>query len=177
MRRKKMLKIIGCMFIIFSSSCIGYLFGTSFSLRVREIKLLRMTLQMLETEITYSNTPLPYAFEYTSAKCQKPLSPVFSMMAQNLRERRFNSVGDAFENALNKNKDMLSLKKEDYDVLKSFGFSLGSSDSEGQEKSFKLVIKQLEQQEMKAEEIRCKSEKMYKSLGLLAGLAVTIILL
>lgn len=176
-RGDRVIKIIGSIFIIFSSSGIGYILGKDFSRRVEQLKLLRMSLQMLETEIEYSSTPLPYAFESISKKCISPVREIFKDVSDNLKGNHFSTVGEAFEKALIDCREITCFKKEDMEILKSFSHSIGSSDREGQEKSFRLVIKQLEGQEDRAEESRAKNEKMYKSLGLLAGLAIAIILL
>lgn len=172
-----MFKFIGCIFLILSSSGLGYIFGTRFSARVRELKLLKMSLQMLETEIVYSNTPLPDAFEITSQKSSAPIKYIFKSVSLKLKEKLYGTVGEAFEISLNDLKDKMSISKEDIEILKTFGYSIGNSDTEGQIKSFKMIIKQLEAQEIKAEESRNKNEKMYKNLGFLAGLAISILLL
>lgn len=172
-----MIKIIGSILIIISSSGIGYILGKDFSKRAAQLKLLRMSLQMLETEIEYSSTPLPYAFETISKRSASPVKEIFRAVSESLKGKRFITVGDAFEKALYECSDITCFKKEDIEILKSFAQSIGCSDKEGQEKSFHLVIKQLEGQQDRAEESRAKNEKMYKSLGLLAGLAIAIILL
>lgn len=172
-----MIRIIGFLFIILSSSGIGYIMGTRFDLRVRELKLLKVALQMLETEIVYSNTPLPLAFESVQRKSTHPISNLFKAVKYNLEKRTFGSVGEAFCQSIDDTRDQMSLSKEDIETLKSFGNSIGNSDIEGQVKSFKMIIKQLDSQEIKAEESKDKNEKMYKSLGFLGGLAIVILLL
>jgi stage III sporulation protein AB len=136
-----------------------------------------MSLQMLETEISYTSTPLPDAFQNVSVKSRSPAKELFMEAGCNLKSRTYSTVGEAFEKALDTIKDRMSIAKEDIEVLKSFGYSMGTSDTEGQVKSFRLVLKQLEGQEVKAEELRNKNERLYKSLGLLGGIAVTILLI
>lgn len=172
-----LLKFIGCLFVILSSTGIGFLISSGFRERVEDIRLLKTSIMMLETEISYSNTPLPDAFESVSRKSSGTASRIFQYAGKSLKSRTCSTVGEAFERALNSYSKSNSLSKEDLDILSSFGYSLGSSDVEGQVKSFRLVLKQLEAQEVKAEELRGKNEKMYKSLGVLAGLAVSILLL
>lgn len=172
-----MIKVIGCLAIIISSSGLGYMAGLRLCMRVRELKLLIISLQILETEISYTSTPLPLAFHEVSLKSDAPVKFIFKSAYELLKKKIYPTVGEAFEKALYENKDKLSLINEDYELLKSFGFTLGNSDIENQITSFKLVIKQLEAQIIKAEEIRNKNEKMYKNLGFLAGLAVSIIFL
>lgn len=172
-----MIRIVGFIFIIFSCSGLGYVLSSRLSMRVRELKLLRISLQMLETEIVYSNTPLPLAFNSVQKKCGRPVKNLFKTTSENLDKKVFGTVGEAFSASIEENKDILSLNREDMEILKSFGYSIGSSDVEGQVKSFNMVLKQLDGQEIKAEDIRSKNEKMYRNLGFLAGLAIVIILL
>jgi len=172
-----MIKVIGCMFIIASSSCMGYMLGAKYSMRVKELKFIKMSLQMLETEIAYSNTPLAEAFDSVQKRSSGTIRELFKAMSQNLYKRVYSTVGEAFEMAISKTKEKMSLTIEDMDILKSFGHTMGSSDVEGQVKSFKMVIKQLDGQELKAEESRNKNERMYKNLGVLSGLAIVILLL
>lgn len=172
-----MLKFIGCLFIFLACSGLGQIIGSGFYARVREISALRTALQMLETEIVYSQTPLPEAFQSISIRSTGVVRNIFNAAAANLKNRLYSTVGEAFEKAVDSVKDRVSLAKDDFEILKSFGHSLGSSDIDGQVKSFRLVIKQLEQQEIKAHEASIKNGKMYKSLGLLSGLAIAIIIL
>jgi stage III sporulation protein AB len=172
-----MIKAIGYIIIIISSSGLGYLLGTRFNMRVRELKMLKMSLQMLETEIVYTNTPLPDAFDNISSKSSYPVKELFKCMSENLKSRKYGSASEAFEMSINENKGRISLNNEDIDILKTFAQSIGNSDVEGQVKSFKMVLKQLDAQELKAEENRAKNEKMYKNLGFLTGVTIVILLL
>lgn len=172
-----MVRIIGFLFIILSCTGIGYIMGTRFNMRVRELRLLKIALQMLETEIVYSNTPLPQAFESVQRKSPNPIRELFRDVKCNLEKKTYGSVGEAFCQSIDDTKDRMCLSKEDIETLKSFGNSIGNSDVEGQIKNFKMIIKQLDNQEVKAEESKEKNEKMYKSLGFLGGLAIVILLL
>lgn len=68
-------------------------------------------------------------------------------------------------------------KKEDIEILKSFGYGLGNSDVYNQEKNFDLAIELLKRQLSNAEEESKKNEKLYKNIGVLAGLAINILFL
>jgi stage III sporulation protein AB len=82
----------------------------------------------------------------------------------------------AWEKAIEENYQKLALNKEDKAILMNFGKMLGKSDLEGQINNIKLISSQLKLQELKAEEMRTKNEKMYRSLGVLSGMAIVIIL-
>ncbi len=170
-----MIKLIGCLFIILSSSGLGYILGGRFGKRVREIKLLMASFQMLENEIIYSSTPLPEAFESVSKKIGYPVNALFKRTGDYLNQRLYTTAGDAFKKSLGDMEDMLSIAREDMEILVNFGHTLGSSDTKSQEKNFKMLLSQLDIQEGKAHDAQNKNEKMYKNLGFLSGLAIAII--
>ncbi|MFS8541749.1 MAG: stage III sporulation protein AB, partial [Tissierellales bacterium] len=71
----------------------------------------------------------------------------------------------------------LNLKEEDIELFLSLGRLLGTSDRTDQEKNFKLILNQIEILINEAKLEKDKNEKMYKNLGILAGIAIVIILL
>lgn len=172
-----MIKFVGCIIVVLACSGLGYMLGLRYKMRVMELRSIRMSLQMLETEIVYANTPLPEAFKIVYSKTNAPVNVIFKYMGCSLSKKKHNTVGEAFIAALQDAKESLNINKEDADILISFGNSLGLSDIDGQVKNFNMAIKQLESQEQKAEESRHKNERMFKNLGVLAGLAIAIILL
>lgn len=172
-----MIKIIGCIIIVLACSGLGFMLAARYKMRVLELRSIKMSLQILETEIAYSNTPLPDAFYMVSTKSSAPVNTIFVQMSTSLKEKNHSTVGEAFSKTIDEIREKMSITNEDIDILKSFGNSLGCSDTDGQIKNFNMAIKQLENQELKAEESRLKNERMYKNLGILAGLAIAIIFL
>ena len=63
------------------------------------------------------------------------------------------------------------------EIFLSLGRVLGSSDRKDQEKNFQLILKQISFLEKDARLEKEKNEKMFKSLGVLTGLVIIIILL
>ena len=62
-----------------------------------------------------------------------------------------------------------SLLKEDLDLLKSFGSSLGTSDIAGQISTIKIYKENFLKQKKEASDIFEKKSKLYRSIGVLAG--------
>ncbi len=60
---------------------------------------------------------------------------------------------------------------------KQFGETLGQHDRESQQKHIRLCITHLEREEEEAKALQPQYEKMIKSLGVLAGLLIVILLL
>lgn len=69
-----------------------------------------------------------------------------------------------------------SLKKEDKEVLKMLGKMLGKTDKLGQINEINIVSRFLDKQIEDSEEEKKKNEKLYKTLGVVCGLTLAIVL-
>jgi len=172
-----LLKIIGSIIVIFSSSFLGYVLSRDCSRRPVELRELQGLLQMFENEISFLSSYISDAFERISKSSTADASLFFSDTVRRLKEDNSLNASEAWEKSVTENIKKTSFNKEDEMILVSFGKMLGNSDIEGQIKNIRLTISQLKNQEYKAEEIKAKNEKMIRSLGILGGLAVVIILI
>lgn len=172
-----LLKIMGSIFIIAASSYLGFIFAGQCAGRPQQLRELQSLLQMLENEISYLSSVLSEAFEKIAGYGSKSIAPIFRDAAENIKSGNGNTAADIWEKAVKVNIGATALNGEDKQVLLSFGKMLGSSDLEGQIKNIRMTLTQLKLQEQKAEENRSKNEKMYKTLGILGGLAIVIILI
>jgi stage III sporulation protein AB len=131
---------------------------------------------MLETEIIYGCTPLPQALNNISTKLDGPLKKFYRMISDDLNEGNCYSLDASWSMGVDKLLKETRLKGSDRELIAEFGKVLGSSDREDQKKHFELFYIQLKQHEEVAEEERSKNEKMYKTLGILSGLVIFILL-
>jgi stage III sporulation protein AB len=169
------IKIIGSVLLLCATSLIGFSLAADCSKRPKVLRELQILLQMFENEISYLSNLLVQSFEriYTGSKTEAAL--IFKEAAENLASPGI-TADAAWEKAVESIYSKLGLNKEDKAILVTFGKMLGNSDLEGQINNIRLVSSQLKLQELKAEEMRQKNEKMYKSLGVLCGLALVIVL-
>lgn len=171
------LKLIGGILIILACGFSGIIFSNRSNNRPRDLKRFRSLMQMLETEIIYSVTPLPEALYSLSNKSEARFSSFFAYISDCLRRRQFFSFRDAWVSGVN---TVLlketSLSNTDAEIISNFGNVLGCSDRNDQKKHFELLYIQLKHNEAVAEEERKKNTKMYRSLGFLLGIAIFIIL-
>ncbi len=170
-----LIKFLGALALVGATSFIGFSLASDCSKRPRSLRELQSLLQMLENEISYLSNLLSEAFNRIYESTNSQTSILFREAAKNLSTHGI-TADAAWEKAIEENYAKLSLNKEDKTVLISFGNMLGNSDLEGQINNIKLMSSQLKLQELKAEEMRTKNEKMYRSLGVLSGLAIVIIL-
>jgi len=171
------LKILGSILIVLSSSLIGYYFGNKYSARLENLLQLEQCIKILETEIVYGAVPLPEALNNVYLKGNKKVSYIFKQIRDNLLYNKDGDLLKSFEMVTSQLAEELNLKEEDIELFLSLGRLLGTSDRTDQEKNFKLILNQIEILKNEAKLEKDKNEKMYKNLGILAGIAIVIILL
>ncbi|RBP46666.1 stage III sporulation protein SpoIIIAB [Garciella nitratireducens] len=171
-----MIKIFGSTIVLISSTLIGLLMANKYKARVRQLKEIRNSFQMIEIEIFYTATPIIEVMEKLSKQSPQPLKEIFNNILNNLKKRKGESLGDIWKKSFEKERKYTAFTQEDLEVIYFFGSILGTSDRESQLKNAKLVQSQLLKLQEYAEREWIKNERLYKNLGILSGLTVIIIL-
>ncbi|NLO89640.1 MAG: stage III sporulation protein AB [Clostridia bacterium] len=172
----KIVKVLGGIITVLVCSFMGLMVSYRYAVRPMQIKCLRSALQMLETEIYYSLTPLPEALYGVGKRFENEIGRFFLYTSRLMTGKEMLTAQEAWEKSLNWLWENSFLTKSDIDILKNFGFNLGCSDREEQIKHFKLVQQQLLHQEGNAEKEREKNERMWRHMGFWSGLLIVIIL-
>ncbi|GGE53779.1 stage III sporulation protein SpoIIIAB [Priestia taiwanensis] len=170
-----MVKLIGAILIVAVTTWIGFELAKKYSDRPKQLRQLKAALQSLEAEIMYGHTPLYEAMESIAHLSKAPLSVFFQSFSKRLQEGA-SSVKDAWKSSLDEVWPQTALRKEEYEILRQFGETLGQHDRESQQKYIKLAIHHLEKEEKDARDNQHKYEKMMRSLGFLLGLLLIILL-
>ena len=171
------LKILGSIFIIASSTLIGFTIGTRYKNRYLNLVQLENCIRLLETEIIYHLNPIPLALENVHLKGNKKVSYIFLEIKELLLANSDINLSDCFREVLKANKDKLDLSHEDVEVLLTLGNVIGVSDRNDQLKHLKSSLVQINSSQKDAEFNMKKNENMYKRLGFLMGILVTLVLL
>lgn len=160
--------------ILISSTAIGYMFSLKYKMRRRMLKHIISSLNLLKIEIMYTKTPLNELLNKVANSSDNSINTLFRETAKILDLNTGYTAGEAWEAFLNNWKNDY-LKNEDKEILKSFGYGLGNSDTHNQEKNFDLAMELLKKQLENAEEDGKKSEKLFRNIGFLTGLAIVIL--
>lgn len=159
--------------IIATTSLIGFFLAKQYKDRLKELKDVRLAMNMLETKMKLTKEPIAHIFEEISHKLEtQKISTLFSKAADHME---YTTASNAWEEALRIVKT--NLTKEDLDMLRTFGKMIGKTDLEGQIKEIELTNILLDQQAEDARIKKQKNGKMYQSLGVISGLALCIILI
>ena len=171
-----MLKMAGCLLIMSAGSFAGISLARNYARRPEELRNLITALQMLETEISYTATPLPEALARIAASCDRTIAPLFFTASEELCAQTGCTAGEAWETALNKFYALSSILPSDLAVLRNLGTVLGISNGEDQCKHLRLAREQLKGEVILAEQQAAKYVKLWSYLGLLGSLALILLL-
>ncbi|GAW94158.1 stage III sporulation protein SpoIIIAB [Calderihabitans maritimus] len=170
-----MTKLLGAGLTVVACGLMGITVSRNYTLRPMQLRALQSALQMLETEMVFTATPLPEALERIGRHSSLPLSLLFCGASQHLKGNEGYTAAEAWEKALDSFAEYTALTTEDQEILRRFGQGLGNSSTEEQVKNLALAREQLKQQEAKAENVRQRQEKLWRNLGFVVGLVLVLI--
>lgn len=171
------IRIAGCILIIGSSSGMGFLFANEIRRRVEDLRSAKTIALLLRGDIRYAHTALPEALENVAKRHEGRLSPFLKYVAKELHKFDGKSFQQIWKEAIELELKHTSLSKKDKDGLLQLGEQLGYLDKDMQLNHIDWYINQVED-DMK--EITADSKdkmRLYRSLGVLFGILVTILLL
>ncbi|WP_156290824.1 stage III sporulation protein SpoIIIAB [Oceanobacillus salinisoli] len=170
------MKWIGALLLIGTTTWIGFDWSSRLANRPKQIRQLKNALQILEAEIVYSQLPLKEAFLNIAGQIPEPAKSFFRGLGNGLDD----STIDLYK-IWKENVDVFmqnsSLGANEKEILYQFGRTLGQHDFYQQQKHIQLTLSHLERELEDAREEQYKYSKMAKSLGVLAGLFIVLLLI
>lgn len=171
-----MLKLIGCILLLLATTGIGFVFAGKLAARPKQIRRLIHALAILETEIGYGSRNLAAACQYIGERRLDNISQLFQNMSLRLTTMDGAATYDCLRLAVKDWWPTTAMKTSEEEVFLQFCKTLGKSDRHDQLTHLALVKQNLHVEEQKARDEQMQYEKMVRTLGVLAG-ALLIILL
>ncbi len=165
-------KIILLISIMVASTLLGILFSKKYSNREKELKEMKSALNIFATKIKFTYEPIPNVFLEIANKIEGNVGQIFARASNRMKEE---NAGDAWANAFTDVPN--NLTKEDITILSNLGRLLGQTDVEGQISEIEVVVQFLDTQLEQAKQEKIRNEKMYRTLGIVGGLTIAIILI
>lgn len=170
-----LIKIILSLMIISCTSILGIIYSNSYIERSKFLANMLLTLQMLETEIVYSATPLPELFKKVAKKSKKDIASILLLTAEILDKKEGHLFHDVWKEAVETKTDKSYLTKEDKNLLVSLGSNLGISDSKDQVKYIRLAMEEIKRNYELSLIDQNKNVRLYRNFGILIGITIVII--
>ncbi|WP_379128787.1 stage III sporulation protein SpoIIIAB [Paenibacillus sp. sgz500958] len=171
-----MLKLFGAVLIIAAGTLAGFKKARQYADRPQQIRGLIAALHRLETEIMYGFTPLPEALRRIGIQSRGPVQWFFTAAADEMSPPHDRSAQDAIRRAMETHWESTAMKAPEKEILRQLSCTLGTSDRSNQTNHIAMALQQLKQEEIVAREDQGKYEKMSKSLGLLLGALIVILI-
>ena len=169
-----MIKIIGFIIIVISTSMIGFDMSDKYRRRPKEIRTLITVLEKVKNELSFSNNIVTDAIKNSlDIRCDSVRNMLQGIVCE--VEKNNVSLSDAF-NLYIKNNDELSLEKNCIDELEKFFSVLGSNDTENEIKNIEITVLNLKEYLGLAVNDEKKYVKLFRTSGVLAGFLIAIIL-
>ncbi|MDC3415493.1 stage III sporulation protein SpoIIIAB [Aquibacillus salsiterrae] len=170
------MKWIGALLLLSATTWVGFELASKLNERPKQIRQLKSALQILEAEILYGQAPLIEACINVSKQLPHPISWFFKAVGDDLA-RQSGHLFDVWEKNLNLFWPLVALGKNEKEILRQFGRTLGQHDFTHQQKHIQLALTHLERELQEAQDYQFRYSKMVKSLGFLTGLLLILLLI
>ena len=168
------IKYVLIFFAFFIFVIIGNLYSKKYSNRLNELEQMKNILNVFKAKIKFTCTPLQDIFEQIYEENKNNIGEIFDYTNKYMNDF---SASRAWEKAIEEKKSQTNFTADDVNVLKTLGKMLGNTDIEGQVSQIELTENFLIKEIKEAEEEKRKNTKLYKTLGVTAGLALAVILI
>jgi stage III sporulation protein AB len=171
------MKIIGCILVLASSAGMGFYFSCCIRCRIDDLKELKKLIGLLKGDIRYAATPLPEAIGAIARRHNGNYCSFLQYISKKLQELSGQSFSEIWESAVENELIATSLTKRDKLQLVRFGENLGYLDKEMQLNTIELYLSQLEDEISDLSRTAKEKIYLYNSLGIMAGIFITIIMI
>lgn len=163
--------------ILTSTAAIGFAMSSELVSRIEELQILKRILLMLRGEIKYGNATLGEAFASIGRRMKTPYQEFLTGTAKELDMLSGESFKKIWEKMREIHLKQTSLTQKDLARLMSFGEQLGYLDKEMQLSTIELYLEQLEEEIGQAQSNLKKNGRLYKSLGIMCGILICILII
>lgn len=176
-----MVKYLAIAAVFAGCTALGILYSQRLNSRLKLLEELLAFIRRLEIEMRYAGMPLTQAIHAAGKKARNAAQIFFDTLAHEVDGKSGVQVEDIFHRLLSektKTDDVFSsLNKSDFEILTDFSKNLGATDWENQKKNFEHIENNMQSAITAASENYKKKAKMYRTMGVLGGLFVAILLI
>lgn len=171
-----MTKIIGIVLILGSCSMFGILYAKEIEKRINYLKEIKTYFIYMKNELEYKTNPVSELFYHLAKKARGNLGEFFDAVSDEAKMTEMDSFWEIW-----REKTEIYLKEEpwgkkDREEFMEFGKNIGYLDKKMQIENIILYMESLDLKIEEAGRTLKEKGKIYKTLGVMAGL-VTVILL
>lgn len=168
-------RLILCLMCVCCAGALGILKGMRMRKRILALKQLLRFFTHVSRELEFGREPLPEIFEKMAARSQKPLADFLKKTAGDMRTDTA-YLHEIFSRNVKEYMTCSDLEKEDLQLLTAFGHELGYQDRQLQIHTVENYQQEIRQRTEALEKEYPGNCRLFRVLGISAGLLVAVLL-
>lgn len=170
-------KLIGCVLVICTTSAIGFAKGMEYKNRVDELDRLKRVIWHLKGEVSYTRNSLQEICQQVAKRVEDPYESWLISLEERIEEKGYSNLGNLWKKETQEHLKETCLKKEDVEELAGLGAQLGYFDVTRQEETLKWYAARLEEKRDALADKLEERRKLCSTLGVMGGLFLAILLI
>jgi stage III sporulation protein AB len=168
------IQITGAVLICAATTLLGFHIGGAGRRRSRDLMEFKKSMILLKSQIDYAIYTLPRAFSHIAQRSVPPFDSFYEKLAAD--------IDDGADASASWNENITNLKdsnlhKDDLSNFALLGTSLGHMDKDVQINSIDMIITNIDDTLTRLLTENPKNSRMYRGLGIVSGLLITIVLI
>ncbi|MCL2572894.1 MAG: stage III sporulation protein AB [Defluviitaleaceae bacterium] len=168
--------LAGAVALVVSCAGLGFYFAAQEGFRINDLQEFKKALMILSSEIDHLRTPLPIACANIAKRIKEPIGGLFSHFSNLLKENEGETAYQLWAQTLDAHKKQTYLASEDWDVIEGFGKTLGYLDKQMQQSAITVTVDYINEKTTSLQTQSEKNKRMFRSLGVIAGLLLVVVL-
>ena len=171
-----LLRIIGALAVVSGCAGLGMYYAARENFRTSELSEFKKALLILSSEIEHMRSPLAIACANISKRTSAATGQLFENFSHSLSAGEGETAYQLWMSAADTVREQSFLAAEDWDVIEGFGKTLGYLDKNMQKNAIEYTVGYINDKTAELQQQGDKNKRMYRSLGIIAGLLVTVVL-
>jgi stage III sporulation protein AB len=171
-----LMRLIGAAAVVSGAAALGFFYAAQEKHRAQDLLELKKALLILSSEIEYMRTPLPAASVNIGKRSERWVGLLFERFGELLAENKGETAYQLWVQVIAEVKGKANLADEDWTVVEGFGKTLGYLDKQMQQNAISYVVDYIDEKAASLHLQADKNKKMYRSLGVIGGLLLAVVL-
>ena len=171
-----LLRVVGAAAVMIGSVGLGLYYAAKEGFRVQDLLEFKKALLILSSEIEYMRSPLAVACANIAKRTDFGAQRLFEHFSNALSSGEGETAYQLWITSMEVTKEKAFLAQEDWAVIEGFGKTLGYLDKHMQQNAITYAVSYIDEKAATIQAQSDKNKRMYRSLGVIGGLLITIIL-
>jgi len=170
------LRIAGALAVMVGCAGLGLYYSCKEGFRIQELQELKKALLILSSEIEYMRAPLNVACANIAKRTESTVSALFMRFSELLETGEGETAYQLWAASMTGIKGKTFMAEEDLSVVDGFGKTLGYLDKQMQQNAINYAVGYIDEKAATLQAQGSKNNRMYRSLGVIGGLLITVVL-